>query len=171
MKPGKMGVLLSAALLTVTALGTARGAEPLKPAGPQPLSLDEARRTVRLMNDIYVHGVLITHKMYASEAGTAAAVAWGKQVIREINRKGWPKARIFGSSAKILNPENQPVDDFEREAAAAFGKGKTEFEKTVAGKYRYAIPLTVSEESCLNCHVRNKKGDLLGGVSYEAVLK
>lgn len=169
MKPGKIAACLITGLLVVTAAGVRSDPAPAAPK-PQPLSLEEARRTVRLMNDIYVTGVLTAHKMYAHEPGSAAAIAWGKQVIKEVNGKGWPKARVFAFTDKMLNPENQVADDFEKQAAAAFGKGQPTFEQVTPGSYRYATPIRLAAESCLTCHVRNKLGDLVGGVSYEAVL-
>lgn len=149
----------------------AAGAQPAAQPEIRPLSLDEARRTVRLMNDIYVTGVLTTHRMYAHEAGTAAAISWGKQVIREINTKGWPRARVFATTERALNPENQPADAFEKDAGTAFGKGQPAFERVSGNTYRYATPIRITMDSCLSCHVKNKVGDLIGGVSYQAVLK
>lgn len=168
MKPRKIAALLGIPLL-LSALIAGRGQTGPAPQA-RPLSLDEARRTVRLMNDIYTTGVLTTHKMYASEPGTAAAITWGKQVIREMNTKGWPRARVFGTTDRMLNPENQPADAFEREAGAAFGKGKDAVEKITGSTYRWATPIRITEASCLSCHVRNKLGDLIGGISYQAVL-
>ena len=163
------GTLLAAGLL-LAPLFTASGHTAPAPA-VRSLSLEEARRTVRLMNDIYVTGVLTTHRMYAHEAGTAAAISWGKQVIKEINSRGWPTARVFATHDRPLNPENLPVDAFEKEASAAFGKGQAAFEKVAGTSFRYATAIRITEESCLTCHVKNKVGDLIGGVSYQAVLK
>ncbi len=149
--------------------GTASNAKPVAIA--QPISLAEARRTVRLMNDIYVTAVLTTSKMYVQEPGTAAAVTWGKQVIREVNSRGGPQARIFTTADRPLNPENGAIDAFEREAGAAFVKGEAALEKVSSGRYRFAVPLRITDKSCLTCHVRNRVGDLLGGVSYSAVIQ
>jgi hypothetical protein len=162
----RVGAAAAAALLLAVAVAAA----PSRPAGPdtQPRSLEEAKRMVRMMDTIYVTGVLTTHRMYAHEPGTAAAVAWGKQVVKEVNARGWPKARIFAATNHPLNPDNAPADDFERAAAAAFVSGKSTLEKVAGARYRYATPIRVTEQSCLSCHVRNKVGDLLGGVSYDA---
>lgn len=145
----------------------AKAAEPPK---PQPLPLAEARRQVRMMNDIYLNGVLTTHSMYVHDAGTASAVSWAKQVIRKVEAKGWPKAHIFDATNRPLNPENNPVDAFEKDAITQFKGGKAELEKTVGKTLRFAVPVRVPDESCLTCHVRAKVGDLLGGVSYSAPL-
>ena len=174
MKRGTLALTLAGLAILVAGLGLVRPARAQKSPAKHPRSprsLDEARRTVRMMNDIYISGVLITHKMYASEAGSAAAVTWGKEVIRDINGKGWPIARIFGVGDRMLNPGNQPIDAFEREAGAALTRGKAEFERAGPAEYRLAVPIRVTEQSCLNCHARNKMGDLLGGVSYRALIR
>jgi hypothetical protein len=158
---GLLALLLSA--------GAPRAGEP--PTAQTALPLAEARRLTRMMDDIYVTAVLTTHRMYAHEPGTAAAVAWGKQVIRQVNRKGWPEARIFGAPDKVLNPDNLPASDFERRALAAFKAGKKSHEETGGGAYRFATAIPVTERTCLNCHTRNKEGDLLGGVSYAQRLR
>jgi hypothetical protein len=160
-------VLMSSSVLLAGSLAAAQQPPPKR---PEPLPLDEAKRMVRMMDDIYKAGVLTTHRMYVQDPGTAAAVTWAKQVIAEVQRKGWPEARIFASTDRPLNPENRVSDAFEREALEAFRQGKTVFEKVEPGQLRFASDIRVTEKSCLTCHVRNKEGDLLGGVSYRALL-
>ena len=123
-----------------------------------------------MMNDIYINGVLTTHSMYVQEPGVPSAVTWAKQVLRKVEAKGWPKARIFDATDRPLNPENSPVDAFEKQAVTQFKGGKVELETKTGKTLRFAVPVRVSEQSCINCHVRAKMGDLLGGVSYTVPL-
>jgi hypothetical protein len=143
------------------------------PARPAPVRvpLPEARRLVELMDDIYHAGVLTTHQMYVQEPGLPAAVTWAKQVIGKVKARGWPEARIFAATDRPLNPDNNPVDPFERAAIAAFRAGKPNLEKVEGDALRYASPIRVVDRSCLTCHVRNREGDLLGGVSYRVLLE
>lgn len=134
------------------------------------VSLPEARRMVRLMDDIYMTGVLTTHQMYVQEPGVPAAVTWGKQVLQKVKSRGWPEARIFDASGRPLNPENRPAAGFETEAASAFLKGGGIQEKETRDALFYATPIRVSDRSCITCHVRAKPGDVLGGVSYRVLL-
>lgn len=64
-------------------------------------------------------------------------------------------------------PGNRP-DQWEASALLDFDAGKTERFQMVPGRggtyYRYMAPLR-AEESCLQCHQRNKLGDVLGGIS------
>ena len=168
--------VLAAALLTAPFLwgpvraGAAGGTSPARQPEPVRVSLPEARRMVRLMDDIYRIGVLTTHGMYVREPGVPAAITWGKQVLAQVNAQGWPQARIFAVSDRPLNPDNNPRDAFERDAIQAFKAGKSRLEQQEAGVLHYASEIRIADKSCLTCHVRNKEGDLLGGVSFRAVL-
>lgn len=146
-------------------------AAPKPTAGPiERVSLPEGRRQVRMMDEVYKTAVVTTHQMYVQDPGTPAAVIWAKQVINKLKGKGWPDARIFATHDRPLNPENAPVDPFERSAAAAFRSGKTSYEQVTPGELRYATDLRLLDEKCVMCHVRNKPGDLVGGVSYRVPL-
>jgi hypothetical protein len=171
MKHGYAWATLPLVGLAITAGLSSPGRAAETNKAQQPVSLAEGRRLVRMMNDIYIDGVLTTHSMYVHDAGVPSAVTWAKQVLRKVEAKGWPKAHIFGGTNRPLNPENNPQDVFEKEAVTRFKTGKTELEKTTGKTLRYAVPVRVPDESCITCHVRAKVGDLLGGVSYSVVLR
>jgi hypothetical protein len=162
------GVVL--ALASSSLLGVAADPAPA-PVETVRVPLPEAKRLVRMMDDIYFAGVLATHSMYVQEPGVPAAVTWAKQVIAQVKKRGWPDARIFATVDRPLNPENHPVDDFEREATAAFRKGQPHFEKVEGDTLRYATELRLVDKTCVTCHVKGKPGDLVGGVSYKVLLK
>lgn len=155
---------LAASVLRAAAVSAApKTAAPVK---AEAVSLAEGRRQVRMMDDIYKAAVISTHKMYVQDPGTPAAVIWAKQVIKQLEGKGWPESRLFASHDRPLNPENAIADDFERAAAVAFKSGKTSFEQVKGGELRYATDIRIIDRKCVMCHVRNKEGDLLGGVAY-----
>lgn len=165
---------LRIAVLAAAALGVAISlsakADPGKTPAPVRMSLPEARRTVRMMDDIYKAAVIRTHEMYVQDVGTPAAVIWAKQVFKSVNGKGWPAARMLSSSDRPLNPENSPSDAFEKEAVRAFRAGKPAYEKVEGNTLRYATEIRIADQKCLMCHVHSKEGDLVGGVSYKALL-
>lgn len=171
---GRTRVLVLAAISAAVALSVFRAVT----AAPQPktntpaerVSLAEARRQVRMMDEIYKTAVIAAHKMYVQDPGTPAAVIWAKQVINQMKGKGWPDARIFATHDRPLNPENAPADGFERAATTAFKQGKASFEQVTPGEYRYATDIRIVDEKCIMCHVRSKQGDLTGGVSYRVPL-
>lgn len=161
-------------LAAVASSGAAEKPAPVPPASgvrQTPGAIAEAKRLVRMMDDIYFAGVLTTHRMYVHDAGTPAAVAWAKQVMRQVNKKGWPQARIFATHDRPLHPENVPVEAFERDAIQAFRKGSPTLERVEGSTVRFAREIRIVDRSCLTCHVRNKEGDLVGGVSYKAVVR
>lgn len=162
---------LAGAGFMLTAKGSAAAEDGATSRPSVRLELAEARRTVHMMNDIYVTGVLTAHEMYVREPGNPAAVTWGKQVIRQIRAKGWPDAHIFDVTGRPLNPDNNPRDAFEKAAGAAFKSGRPALEKVESRVFRYATPIRITDASCLSCHVRNKVGDLLGGISFAAELR
>lgn len=167
-------VLVLAVMSAAVALSVFRAvtAAPQSKANPpvERVPLAEARRQVRMMDQIYQTAVGATHKMYVQDPGTPAAVIWAKQVINQMKGKGWPDARLFATHDRPLNPENAPADGFERAATAAFKQGKTSFEQVTPGELRYATDIRILDEKCIMCHVRNKQGDLVGGVSYRVPL-
>lgn len=163
-----LAVLSAAVVLSILRAVTA--APKPAPAPVERVSLAEARRQVRMMDDIYQAAVLSTHKMYVQDPSTPAAVIWAKRVINRMKGKGWPEARIFATHDRPLNPENAPADDFERAATAAFKQGKSRFEQVTPTELRYATDLRILDEKCIMCHVRSKQGDLAGGVSYRVPL-
>lgn len=169
-RPFKVAGLLTIPLLFPANTGSAEAPEKNAPTPRKRMELAEARRTVRLMNDIYVTGVLTTHEMYVREPGNPAAVSWGKQVIRQINAKGWPDAHIFDLTGRPLNPDNRPLDAFEKEAGVLFKSGKPAAEQIDRRSLRYATSIRITDASCLGCHVRSKVGDLLGGISFRVEL-
>lgn len=165
--------LILAALCAAVAFSVLRAvtAAPKSTSGSiERVTLPEGRRQVRMMDDVYKTAVVATHQMYVQDPGTPAAVIWAKQVINKLKGKGWPDARIFATHDRPLNPENAPADSFERNAAAAFKKGKVSYEEVASGELRYATDLRLLDKKCVMCHVRGKPGDLVGGVSYRVPL-
>ncbi|MGV3721113.1 MAG: c-type heme family protein [Actinomycetota bacterium] len=157
---------LALAASALHAVTVSAAPKPAAPAKAVAVTLPEGRRQVRMMAEIYNAAVVSTHKMYVQDPGTPAAVIWAKQVIKQLEGRGWPEARLFATHDRPLNPENAMSDDFERSAAAAFKMGKTSFEQVKGGELRYATDIRLIDQKCIMCHVRNKEGDLVGGVSY-----
>jgi hypothetical protein len=162
-----LGVLtLTLAVSVLRAVAVSAAPKPAADRPNPPMSLEEARRQVRMMDEIYQAAVVSTHRMYVQDPGTPAAVIWAKQVIKQLEGKGWPQARLFATHDRPLNPENSPTDDFERAAITAFKQGKSRYEQVRGSELRYATDIRIVDEKCIMCHVRNKAGDLVGGVSY-----
>ena len=74
-----------------------------------------------------------------------------------------------------FNPENNPRDEFERDAINAMIAGKTYFEKVekIEGKdhLRAVTSVHAVMKGCISCHPSSRVGDLLGGIAYNIALE
>jgi hypothetical protein len=154
-----------AALLIGIALATARptGAQETKPVK---MPLEQARSTVAMLNDLYVNTIVQTHTTYVKDRGSVAAAAVARKVFEAMAKKGWPQTRWISTTGRPFNPDANPKDAFERDAAAALKKGEARFERVEDGKLRVATLIPVVDKSCLMCHTRDKVGDPIGGLAY-----
>jgi hypothetical protein len=163
------GTQLLAAGVTAAALAalTARAAE--TPA-PVKMPLDQARRTVAMLNDAYVNAVVVTHTTYVKDRATPAAASMARQVFRAMEEKGWPRTRWLSTTGRPFNPDANPKDAFERDAVAALKKGQARFERVENGTLRVATLIPLVDKSCQMCHTKDSVGDPVGGLSYTVAL-
>jgi hypothetical protein len=136
-------------------------------------AVERARKTVRMLDDIYKTAVvLITDKYVNSEndfpAG-GAAVAW----FDAINQKGWHEVRILDATGEPYEDKNVARDDFDREAIKQLKAGKDFVDQveTKEGKryLRAATPIPVVMKKCVMCHPhysQAKEGEPIGLLSY-----
>lgn len=136
-------------------------------------ALERARKTVRMLDDVYKTAVvLITDKYVNSEkdfpAGSAA-VAW----FEAINKKGWHEARLIDVTGDPYNEKNVAKDDFEKAAVKALQSGKDYYEQVEVknGKphLRAATAVPVVMQKCVMCHPHYKeakKGEAIGAITY-----
>ncbi len=85
--------------------------------------------------------------------------------------EGWAMQRVENVwKSHPFNPENNPRDEFERDAIKAMIAGKTYFEKIekIEGKdhLRAVTSVHAVMKGCISCHPDRKFGDLLGGIAY-----
>jgi hypothetical protein len=136
-------------------------------------AVGRARKTVRMLDDIYKTAVvLITDKYVHSEddfpAGSAA-VAW----FSAISEKGWHTVRLIDATGAPYRQSNTPRDDFERDGVAQLRAGR-DYVDAVAqqdGKpvLRALTPVPVVLEKCTMCHANYidlPPGTPIGAISY-----
>lgn len=164
---------LSWAVLTASAAGVAvsisvasqaTGAE--EPVASKKMTLAQARRTVAMLNDLYVNAVVITHSTYVKDPSTPAAAVVARKVFEAMAEKGWPRTRWISTTGRPFNPEAKPKDQFEKDAVVALRKGKAQFERVENGQLRVATLIPLVDKSCQMCHTQDKVGDPIGGLSY-----
>lgn len=140
---------------------------------PDDAALVRARKTVRMLDDIYKTAiVLITDKYVKTKkdypAGRAA-IKW----LNDIGKAGWPKTRLIDVSGDPYDPKNVAEDDFEKEGVMQLKAGKAYHEKVVEkdGKrsLRAITAIPVVSSRCIMCHDNYKKakeGAAVGALSY-----
>lgn len=141
-------------------------AETAKGPAPVKMPLEQARRTVSMLNDLYVNSVVLTHNTYVKDRGTVASAVVARQVFKAMGEKGWPETRWLATTGRPFNPDSNPKDQFERDAIAALKKGQARFERVENGKLRVATLVPLVDKSCQSCHTKDKVGDPIGGLSY-----
>jgi hypothetical protein len=157
---GTAAVVLAAALVSRSQAEEA----PAAPAGG--MSLSQARRSVSMLNDLYVNAVVLTHGTYVKDSGSAAAAAVARRVFEGMAKRGWPETRWLSTTGRPFNPAHNPRDAFERDAVAALKKGRARFERIEDGQLRVATLVPMVDPSCLMCHTKESVGDPTGGLSF-----
>jgi hypothetical protein len=134
------------------------------------LELEHARKTVRMLDDVYKTYIVLITEEYVDDPSVLPAATLSKRVFKSMNKKGWHKTRLLDATGTPFNPENNPRDEFERDAINAMISGKTYFEKIekIEGKDHLRVVTSVHAvvKGCISCHPSSKFGDLLGGIAY-----
>ncbi len=151
-------------IASISVASQATGAE--EPVAPKKMTLEQARRTVSMLNDLYVNSVVVTHSTYVKDPGTPAAAVVARKVFEAMAEKGWPKTRWLSTTGRQFNPDAKPKDQFEKDAVVALKKGQARFERVENGQLRVATLIPLVDKSCQMCHTKDKVGDPIGGLSY-----
>ncbi len=132
--------------------------------------LEHAREKVRILDDVYKTYIVLITSEYVDDPSVLPAATLSKRVFEEMNKKGWHKTRLLDATGTPFNPENNPKDDFEREAIKAMHSGRNYFERVekIGGKdyLRAATSVHAVMKGCIACHPDRKFGDLFGAISY-----
>ena len=139
------------------------------------MELDHARKTVRMLDDLYKTYIVLITEEYVDDPSVLPAATLSKRVFKSMNKKGWHKVRLLDATGTPFNPENNPVDAFERDAVNAMISGRTYFEKIekIDGKdyLRAVTSVHAVMKGCISCHPSSRVGDLLGGIAYNIALE
>lgn len=157
------GVLLSAAAIGAPgrhartarrkALPAAKAQQVAKPPISRlgPLTPEEARQTVALLDDAYQTWLEEAHEQYHPRPGKPVAA----KVVRELQEKmgslGWPQSHFLAVNALVMRPEHQPQDAFERDAVRRLSGGAPRVETISGNTMRVATGLSLGG-GCGTCH-------------------
>jgi hypothetical protein len=134
---------------------------------------ERARKTVRMLDDVYKTAIVLITDKYVKDkkdypAGRAA-VKW----FADISKKGSHEVRIIDATGEPYGAANVARDDFDREGVRQLKAGKDYYEQLIqkGGKpYLRAItPVPVVMERCTMCHDNYKgvkNGEPVGALTY-----
>lgn len=166
------GVLLLAGLCAVWK-GPLRAADPAEDA-----EVARARKTVRMLDDIYKNAVVLITDKYVHDTDDFAAGSAAVELFRRISEKGWHNVRLLDATGDPYDAENVAQDDFEKHGIEQLKSGKEYVEKveTQEGqrRLRALTPVPVVMEKCVMCHphyAEAKKGEPIGAISYSIPLE
>lgn len=167
---------VSAAFISVCVSGDS-AAEGAKAGDADKAAVERARKTVRMLDDVYKTAIVLITDKYVRDkkdypAGRAA-VAW----FKAISQKGWHDVRIIDASGEPYSQANVAKDDFEKEGLRQLKAGKSfydQVESTNGKSYLRAVtPVPVVMEKCIMCHANYKaakKGEPIGALTYKVPL-
>ncbi len=138
-------------------------------------TVTQAREIVKMLDDLYKTFIVLITEEYVNDPSVLPAATLSKRVFEVMSKKGWHKARLLDATGTPFNPDNNPKDEFERDAIKAMVSGKSYFERIekIEGKdyLRAATIVPVVIKGCTICHQDKKVGDLLGAISYSITLE
>jgi hypothetical protein len=167
--------LIAVGLLGIVFVGSAASDDTRKASSPiaELPTADEARERAKLLHET-IHSTLhVVHHHYyrEDEELTIPGVAL-KRVFRELAESRNVRLRWLAVNAQAMNVEHNPNDEFEKNAVAALASGRSDFELTEDGLYRYVGSITLGSE-CLKCHLPNRKStkDRVAGLVISMPIK
>ena len=141
---------------------------------PDPASVERARESVKMLDDLYKTAVVVITNKYVDKQGDTPAAEVAKDVFAAMHKKGWHHARLVDATGKPKNKDNVAKTDFEKKAVEAMKGGKTYLEEIgeKEGKpvLRAATLVPSVLKKCALCH-GGKEGRVLGTIVYEMPIK
>jgi hypothetical protein len=138
-----------------------------------PAAVARARKTVRMLDDVYKTTVVLITDKYVNSKKDYPAGRAAKKLFREISKKGSHEVRLIDSTGEPYNAKNVAEDEFDREGLKQLKAGKASYDQVIQreGKpYLRAItPIPVVMDKCIMCHdnYKNaKKGEPIGALTY-----
>lgn len=155
--------------------GTSSAAGGDGPTGKAPpkAAVERARKTVRMLDDIYKQTIVLITDKYVKAKGDYAAGRAAVLLFKNISKSGSHTVRLLDATGEPYDPNNVAKDDFEREGIRRLKKGAKIHEQVVEidGKpqLRSITPVPVVMARCVMCHenyAKAKKGEPIGAISY-----
>jgi hypothetical protein len=152
---------------------SAPAAPPLDPGKADPAAAERARKTVRMLDDIYKTAIVLITDKYVKDRGDypagRAAIKW----FAAVSKKGSHEVRLIDATGQPSRVDNVARDSFDKEGIKQLKAGRDYYEQLIhkEGKiYLRAItPVPVVMDKCILCHENYKgakKGEPVGALTY-----
>jgi len=160
-----LGAVAVAAGQTPPAPVKAYAAPPL-PDEPERMSLEEARRTIALLDRTYQSALRQIHRRFPVGNGqpVVAAVAV-RDVQREVSSSTGLSSHFLAVGTKAMNPDHEPKDAFERQAVDELKRGARWVEAQDDGRLRVATVVPLGG-GCFPCHSTPGGGTVQAAISW-----
>jgi hypothetical protein len=173
-------LVLSLGLLSLVAGGSYLATLPAaaqKPTEEKPdaAAVERARKTVRMLDEVYKNAVVLITDKYVNKEDDFAAGSAVVQLFKNVSKSGHQQVRLLDVSGDPYEPENVAKDDFEKTGVQKIKEGAALYEEVVKkdnGKYelRAMTNVPVVLDKCILCHAHyadaKKKGQNIGAISY-----
>lgn len=141
-------------------------AVPPLPEEPERMTVKEARRTIALLDRSYQSTLRQIHRRFPVGNGqpVVAAVAV-RDIQREVSGSSALTSRFLAVGTKAMNPDHEPKDGFEREAAGELKRGARWVESLEDGRLRVAMVVPLGG-GCYPCHSTPGGGTTQAAISW-----
>lgn len=136
----------------------------------EPMTLDEARMTVEMLDDAYQTVLQEVHHTYPTKPGRPVAATVVRDLQKTMTDKGWPKSHFLAVNAIIMNPDHKARDEFEVRAVKAIGRGDQRYESVENGQLRVATAVSLGGD-CFSCHWTPPGRSSRAAISFAIPLK
>jgi hypothetical protein len=119
-----------------------------------PTTLSEARGRARLLHEVLRGSLQVMHRDFFDEENPPAIPSASlEDVFAELERSHQVRVKWLNVETDVLNVDHKPADAFETAAARALKGGKTVYEASEDGQYRFAGRIHLASQ-CLKCHIK-----------------
>jgi hypothetical protein len=147
-------------------------------ASADPAALERARKTVRMLDDIYKQAVVLITDKYVNKEDDFPAGSAAVALFANISKAGWHQVRLLDATGSPYEPKNVAQDDFEREGIRRLKSGEATYEQVIrqdgAWRLRALTPIPVVMQKCVMCHdhyATAKPGEPVGAISYSVPIE
>lgn len=161
------------ALAGVTAWAWAAEQAP-KASAPDAAAVERARKTVRILDDVYKQTVVLITDKYVNTKDDFAAGSAAVLLFKNISKSGNQQVRLLDVTGDPYEPENVAKSAFEKEGVKRIKAGAASYDEVIKkdGKLELhamtSVPVVM--DKCIMCHAHyadaKKKNQAIGAISY-----